>query len=117
VHRHQIRYGRGRRETAWRSARAPTDSPISASSAAACTAVPRISAPSADENDRARAGSEARAGAGVTSGWAGWRRRAGSGAARLSLRRCGRRRGSRLRSSDSVSSLIALHIIAYAIRR
>jgi len=35
------RQGRGRRETALRSARALADRPISASSAAACTAVPR----------------------------------------------------------------------------
>jgi hypothetical protein len=36
-------YGRGSRATALRSARAPTDSPISASSAAACAAMPRMS--------------------------------------------------------------------------
>ena len=132
-------YGRGSRETALRSARAPADRPISASSAAARTAVPSISVPLADENDRALAGSGARGVSGVPSGCAGWRSRAASpregrearagrvaragraarveGLSRLSLRRCGRRRGSPVRTSDFVSSLISFHIIAHARRR
>ena len=130
---------RGSRETALRSARAPADRPISASSAAARTAVPSISVPLADENDRALAGSGARGVSGVPSGCAGWRSLAASpregrearagrvaragraarveGLSRLSLRRCGRRRGSPVRTSDFASSLISFHIIAHARRR
>jgi hypothetical protein len=67
--------GRGRRDTALRSARALTDSPISASSAAACAAVPR--------RWRLLGGSGRDAGGvedgvgGTPGGWAGWRRRSG----------------------------------------
>ena len=132
-------YGRGSRETALRSARAPADRPISASSAAARTAVPSISVPLADENDRALAGSGARGVSGVPSGCAGWRSLAASpregrearagrvaragraarveGLSRLALRRCGRRRGSPVRTSDFASSLISFYIIAHARRR
>ncbi len=68
-------YGRGRRPTAFRSMRALTESPISASSAAACAAMPRMSLP---VENSARPG---RGGVGGTpAGWAGWRRRSGRGA-------------------------------------
>ena len=82
------------------------------------------------------AGSGARGVSGVPSGCAGWRSRAASpregrearagrvaragraarleGLSRLSLRRCGRRRGSPVRTSDFASSLISFHIIAHA---
>jgi hypothetical protein len=66
-----------------RSARALTDSPISASSAAACTAVPRISPPLAGTGLRDR-GRE-----GVPAGCGGWRRRV---RVPVSLTACGRRR-------------------------
>jgi hypothetical protein len=67
--------GRGRRETARRRARALADRPISASSAAACTAVLSTSW------RRSGAGcSRRRRADGVPSGWAGW---ASRGAARV----------------------------------
>ena len=65
-------YGRGSRETAPRIARAPIDRPISASSAAAWTAVPTMSAPLGGAGRRVRRGP-----AGVPSGCAGWRSRSG----------------------------------------
>jgi len=135
----------GRRATALRRARAPAVRPISASSAAACTAVPRTSAPVFGTEPRERGDG------GAPAGWAGWRNRLGAGrvagvglaaglvavvlafgaadlvfargaaavdlvfgvvaagaaasasigrAARLSLRRCGRRCGSAERTSE-----------------
>jgi hypothetical protein len=72
------RYGRGSRESALRSARALALSPISASSAAAWTAVETISPPDGAAARRAtgaasRVGGRALAGprAGVPAGWAG----------------------------------------------
>jgi hypothetical protein len=65
--------GRGSRATALRSARALAVSPISASSAAACAAVPRMRRP---------AGSSGRCpltAGGTPGGCAGWRRRSGRG--------------------------------------
>src|SRR6202035_5523641 len=64
-------YGRGRRASALRNARALAVRPISASSAAACTAVPRISVPDGG------AGARERGDAGPPSGWAGCARRSG----------------------------------------
>jgi hypothetical protein len=58
-----------------RSTRALTDRPISASSAAACAAVPRTFLPVEDSEASARGGV-----GGTPAGWAGWRRRSGRGA-------------------------------------
>jgi hypothetical protein len=66
-------YGLGRRETALRSARALTDKPISASSAAAWTAVPMMSAPVAGTGLRGCGVG------GVPAGWGGWRSRSALG--------------------------------------
>jgi len=68
-------YGRGSLETAFRSTRALTESPISASSAAACAAMPRMSLPVENSATPGRGGV-----GGTPAGWAGWRRRSGRGA-------------------------------------
>ena len=62
----------GSRATALRRARAPAVRPISASSAAAWTAVPITSAPVLGTEPRERGDG------GAPAGWAGWRRRAGA---------------------------------------
>jgi hypothetical protein len=67
-----VGYGRGRRPTAFRSTRALTESPISASSAAACAAMPRMSLPVEDSGGPGRGGV-----GGAPAGWAGWRSRSG----------------------------------------
>lgn len=121
-------YGRGRRETAFLSVRAPVDSPISASSAAALTIVPTSSVP---ENG---AGRRAGGAGGLPAGCLGWLidsargLRAGAlrfalwraagrdfgvavrgepAPARLLLRRWGRLFGSDPRISGGRSSLMA----------
>ena len=58
------RYGRGSRDTTRRTARAPAVSPISASSAAACNAVPTTSAPVAGTGLRERGAAGVPAGCG-----------------------------------------------------
>jgi hypothetical protein len=73
-------YGRGSLETTFRTVRAPIESPISASSAAACAAVPRMSLPVADSGRPLRGGV-----GGTPAGWAGWRRRPWRGAAPLGV--------------------------------
>jgi hypothetical protein len=81
-------YGRGSRPTAFRSARALTDRPISASSAAAWAAIPRMSRPVVWSGWPGRGGV-----GGTPAGWAGWRRRSGRrGVARVAVagaERCG----------------------------
>jgi hypothetical protein len=68
-----VSYGRGSRDTALRIARALTERPISASSAAAWTAVPSTSAPVEGTGLRVRGV------VGVPAGWAGWRSGVGFG--------------------------------------
>ena len=68
-------YGRGRRLTAFRRTRALTDSPISASSAAVCAAMVRMSLPVEDSEGSARGGV-----GGTPPGWAGWGRGSARGA-------------------------------------
>jgi hypothetical protein len=68
--RRSASYGRGSRETAPRKARALSERPISASSAAACTAVLTTS----PRRDGAGGAAPLR-GDGAPRGWAGWRRR------------------------------------------
>ena len=139
-----VDYGRGRRESISRAARALADSPISASSAAACTVV-RIRGAWGFAGGAVReAGAFGRAGAlrrfGAAARGAGRAvalRRAGAGfaaasvgfaagsagvaavsagRARLALRRCGRVLGSDPSTSGGRSSSIAGHIIAQPAR-
>ena len=90
-----------------------TTAPAPAPAPEACPASPsgcagwRSRAASPREGREARAGRVARAG----------RAARVEGLSRLALRRCGRRRGSPVRTSDFASSLISFHIIAHARRR